>query len=260
MKIAIIGAGNMGGAIARALAQSDFAQNNSIYISNRSKAKLDILKESFPQLYTTTDNSEAASGADIVIIAVKPWILDSVAHEIASCVKQENCMIISVVAAIPFSHYDELFCGYHPTFRVIPNTAAVVGEGISVIAANHATQAQTELVQSIFNSMGITILTDEDHINAYMVLCSSGTALAMRYLRAAMEAGIAMGIPAAEASRLAAYTMRGTAQLIISHREHPEAEIDRVTTPGGLTIKGLIAMEEAGFSNAVIKGHLACLK
>lgn len=149
MKIAIIGAGNMGGAIARALAQSDFAQNNSIYISNRSKAKLDILKESFPQLYTTTDNSEAASCADIVIIAVKPWILDSVAHEIASCVKQENCMIISVVAAIPFSHYDELFCGYHPTFRVIPNTAAVVGEGISVIAANHATQAQTELVQSI---------------------------------------------------------------------------------------------------------------
>lgn len=252
LKIAILGAGNMGGAIARALCSGSLVPSKNISISDISSAKLEELKSQCAGLNTFTSNADAVKGADIVILAVKPWLIGTVAKELQPLSDKQT--IVSIAAGVDLETLATYFGQEIRIFRVIPNTAIEVLQGVSTIASLHAGKADEELIVKIFSEMGKVYMVPESQLNAYMSLSSCGIAYAFRYIRAAMEGGVEMGIPAAQASQVVLDTLRGAVELLEKTASHPEVEIDKVTTPGGITIKGLNEMEANGFSNAVIKG------
>ena len=227
----------------------------------QSRGVLDMvsrIKAEYPQIEMSTDNCQAAAAADIVVIAVKPWLIDSVAEGLRP-VLTAGQTIVSVVAGVPFSHLRELF-GTATLFRVIPNTAIAIGESMTVIADDGADSGQLAVVTDIFNRLGETLVVEERLLDAAMALGSCGTAYALRYVRAAMEAGVELGLYPGQAKKIVAQTVKGAASLLLARGTHPEEEIDKVTTPGGFTIKGLNRMEACGFSNAVIEGLKASIK
>lgn len=264
MKIAIIGAGNMGGATARGLAKGSIVATVDIYVSNPSTPKLKALKAEFPEINTTTDNVEAASAADMVVLAVKPWKVVEVLDQIKPHLDYKRQTVASMVGGLGIAQLSEWLDkgdGTLPaTYLIIPNTAIATMSSMTFIASARATDAEDRVMVDIFNELGEAMLVDEGLIPAGTSLASCGIAYALRYIRAAMEGGVELGFRADDAKRIVMQTMRGAADILAVNGSHPEAEIDRVTTPGGLTIKGLNAMEAAGFTPSVIEGLRASTK
>lgn len=258
-KIAIIGAGNIGGAIARGLQKSTLIPAENITISDLSDKILDKFKTISTDWKLTTSNSEAIQGADIIIVAVKPWLVSVVADEIGKLIDYKSQILISIAAGVEIKKLTELFDKDAVIFRIIPNTAIEVKESLSTIVPYNADKAQIELIQSIFDELGKTLIVQEAQLNALMSLSSSGIAYAFRYIRASMEGGVEMGISPQVSQEVVIQTFKGAIALLESSQTHPEVEIDKVTTAGGITIKGLNEMEAHGFSNAVIKGLLKSL-
>lgn len=254
LKIAIIGAGNMGGAIARGLSRGTMVDTNKIFVSDVSDTHLSALKDFSPEISVSTSNREIIEDASIIIVAVKPWLVELVAKEIEKKIDYKKQIIVSIAAGVNFDKLAELFDTDATLFRVIPNTAIDVLQSVSTISAYNATKEQEELVLSLFSELGKAFLVPENQLNAFMSLSSCGIAYAFRYIRAAMEGGVEMGIYPNVAKEVIVQTLRGAIELIEANNSHPEVEIDKVTTPGGITIKGLNEMEANGFSNSVIKG------
>lgn len=211
----------------------------------------------------TTDNKTAAEGADIVIIAVKPWLVEQVVNELKPVLNYTRQTVITVAAGISGSQFtawlkkDDTM---PQTFIVIPNTAIAVLASMTFIVPVNATADTTAIVKALFDNVGQTMVTDERHLSAGMTLASCGIAYAMRYVRAAAEGGVELGFKADMAKDIVLQTMKGAVELLQANGNHPEAEIDKVCTPGGLTIRGLNEMEHAGFTSAVIRGLKAAAK
>ncbi|MBE6176338.1 MAG: pyrroline-5-carboxylate reductase [Rikenellaceae bacterium] len=264
MKIAIIGAGNMGGALARGLALGTTIATSNIYISNPSSAKLEALKREFPDINVTTDNCEAATAADMVVLAVKPWKVVEVLDQIKPHLDYSRQAIASMVGGLGLKQLSEwLESGNRQlpaTYLIIPNTAIATMSSMTFIASTRSTTAMDSTLLDIFNELGEAMLVSEEQIAAGTSLASCGIAYALRYIRAAMEGGVELGFRADDAKRIVMQTLRGAVDILAANNAHPEAEIDRVTTPGGLTIKGLNAMEGAGFTHSVIEGLRASTK
>lgn len=264
MKIAIIGAGNMGGALARGLALGTLVQTSKIYVSNSSTPKLEALKREFPEINITTDNREVARVADIVVIAVKPWKVEEVLREITPDMDYTRQAVASMVGGLgitELSAWLDRGDGVLPaTYLIIPNTAIATMSSMTFIASARATEEQENKLLNIFNELGKAMLVDEEHIAAGTSLASCGIAYALRYIRAAMEGGVELGFRAYDAKHIVMQTLRGAVDILEKNNTHPEVEIDRVTTPGGLTIKGLNAMEATGFTHSVIEGLRASTK
>ncbi len=254
LKISIIGAGNMGGAIARGLFKGTTVQASNIRVSDVSMEHLQALQTFAPEISTSKTNADIIKDADIIILAVKPWLVETVAKEIEHKIDYKKQIIVSIAAGVDFEKLSELFDTEASIFRVIPNTAIDVLESVTTIAAQKATKEQQDLVLTLFAEMGKAFLVPESQLNAFMSLSSCGIAYAFRYIRAAMEGGVEMGIYPAVAKEVIIQTLRGAIGLLEANDTHPEVEIDKVTTPGGITIKGLNEMEANGFSNAVVKG------
>ena len=232
MKTAIIGAGNMGGAIARGLAKGTIIPAGNIIVSNPTQGKLDKLKAEFPALQVTNDNQEAAAGADMIIFAVKPWLMEPVIKELE--LKDTE---------IPFEELTHYVADKEMTmFRLIPNTAISEMESMTLIASRNATKEQEQLMLDIFNQMGLAMLIPEEKIAATTAMTSCGIAYVLKYIQAAMQAGVEMGIYPKDGMRI-----------ILNNDTHPSVEIDKVTTPGGITIKGINELEHEGFTSTVIK-------
>ncbi|MCR4920974.1 MAG: NAD(P)-binding domain-containing protein [Bacteroidaceae bacterium] len=254
MNISIIGAGNMGGALALGLSQGSIVAPEDITISNPSTPKLEAIKASAPAIRTTTDNRQCIAHADVVILAVKPWKLAEVADELRTALADHQA-ICSMVGGVGLDRLGELFPG-RPLYYLIPNTAIATHQSMTFMASRGTKPEMDQAMLLIFRELGDAMLVEERLMNAGMVLASCGIAYALRYVRAATEGGVQLGFRAAEAQHIVAQTLRGAASLLDAGG-HAEAEIDKVTTPGGLTIRGLNAMEQAGFTNAVISGLLA---
>ena len=250
MKTAIIGAGNMGGSIARGLAKGTIIPANDIIVSNPTQSKLDVLKAEFPALQTTRDNQEAVTGAELIILAVKPWLMKSVVSELKLKSKQ---ILISVAAGIPFEELEHYVADKEMTmFRLIPNTAISEMESMTLISSRNASKEQEQLLLDIFNQMGLAMLIPEEKIAAATAMTSCGIAYVLKYIQAAMQAGIEMGIYPKDGMRMIAQSVKGAAELILNNDTHPSVEIDKVCTPGGITIKGINELEHRGFSSAII--------
>lgn len=257
MKVGIIGAGNMGGAIARGLAAGSKVKASDITVCCPVQKELDVLKSFNEEINTSIDNEAAVTGTDVIIAVVKPWLLDSVLTPLMSKVDFEHQIIVSVVAGMTTEHLAELakdYCNAPTVMCAMPNTAASVHESMTFLCAKNATPEQIEAVKSIFDELGVTMVIEERLMGAGMALASCGIAYALRYIRAAMEGGVELGLYPADAKHIVMQTLKGAVALLEAGDSHPEAEIDKVTTPGGVTIKGLNAMEAHGFTTSVIEG------
>ncbi|MDR1102236.1 MAG: pyrroline-5-carboxylate reductase [Tannerella sp.] len=264
MKITIIGAGNMGGAIACGLANGTRVNACDITCSDRSRAALEKVSGKHPAIRTVSNNREAVQQADMVVIAVKPWLTGDVLYEIKSELDYRRQIVVSIVAGITFEELTRfLDKGQEEPpalFRLIPNTAVSVQNSMTFISAQGASQEQTDAVTSIFDELGATMLVEERLMAAGTALASCGIAYAFRYIRAAMEGGVELGFYPEQARDIVLQTLKGAVALLQADGAHPEAEIDRVSTPGGITIRGLNEMERAGFTSAVIRGLKASCK
>lgn len=254
--IAIIGGGNMGGAIARALTQS--ATVKKVKVSDVNENTLRALQNFNNQIEVTTDNAEVVKGADLVILAVKPWLVEPVVASFKDAMDYNKQVFLSIAACVPFERLAAALDknGSIPAmFRMIPNTGIDVLQSVSSISAHtNTSKEQCNRILEIFSELGKSFLVPESQLNAMMALSSCGIAYAFRYIRAAVEGGVEMGIYPQMAKEVVAQTLRGAIDLLETNDSHPEMEIDKVTTPGGTTIKGLNEMEANGFTNAVIKG------
>ena len=250
MKIAIIGAGNMGGATALGLAAA--LPEAAITVTAKHAATLE--RFAARGLRTSLDNVAAARDAEVVVLAVKPWLAQGVLDELRPVLPGK--VLVSFVAGVPASEMLGWLdgAGVAGAYTVIPNLAVEVGQSMTFIHELCGTQETLAVVRGLFDAVGRTAVVDEKRLNAGMMLASCGTAFALRYVRASAEGGVELGLYPKEALEAVLQTVRGAADLLEAHGTHPEAEIDRVTTPGGITIKGLNAMEEAGFSAAVVAG------
>lgn len=252
----------MGGAIACGLAQGGMFHTEDIVCTARTEATLERLRTQYPGLRTTTDNAAAVRDASIVVLAVKPWLTEQLIREIRREIDPDRQSVVSVAAGVSLAQLAEWLtadsAAQPALFRAIPNTAIAVRHSMTFVAAQGADAARIEQVTGIFRELGEVMLVDEPMLETGMILASCGIAFALRYVRASAEGGVELGCPAQQATRIVAATLKGAAELLLQRGEHPEAEIDRVTTPGGITVRGLNEMEHAGFTSAVIKGLKAC--
>lgn len=249
MKITIIGGGNMGGAIAKGLANSNFTPSQNITIINGSKHK-----EYGAGINSVVNDYSSVSQSDIVIFAVKPWLMKDVLEKCATQLKNEKQLLVSVAASISLDNLAEWIGTNHPLFRVMPNTAIAQRQSMTFISSMNANTEQIGLVTKLFEKLGKVELIEEKLFSAATALSGCGIAYAFRYIRASMEGGIEMGLNAELSKNTILQTLRGAIELLEANQSHPEAEVDKVTTPGGLTIKGLNEMEHSGFTSSIIKG------
>lgn len=251
----------MGGAMADGFIKSGAVKPADISVANPTAQKLEHF--ALQGASVTTDNKTAAEGADIVIIAVKPWLVEQVVNELKPVLNYTRQTIITVAAGISGSQFTAWLKkddAVPQTFIVIPNTAIAVLASMTFIVPVNATADTTTTIKALFDNVGQTMVTDERHLSAGMTLASCGIAYAMRYVRAAAEGGVELGFKADMAKDIVLQTMKGAVELLQANGNHPEAEIDKVCTPGGLTIRGLNEMEHAGFTSAVIRGLKAAAK
>lgn len=249
--ISIIGGGNMGTAIAEGLIRSGVFAPGQITISDIRHKHLEHLKAKGVQL--VSDNAEAVRNAHILLLAVKPYHVNQILEQVKPSLDLNKHIIVSIAAGVSCTQIQEQL-GRFPIFRLMPNTAIAIQQSITCISSLNATKEQENLIVDILNHLGKTAIISEDLMNAATVLGSCGTAFALRFLRASMQAGIEIGFNSELAQLISAQTLLGAAQLILESGKHPEQEIDKVTTPQGITIVGLNEMEHQGFSSALIKG------
>lgn len=250
-KIAIIGGGNLGTAIAEGLLKSKFCKSSDITITKRKVATLEALKKM--GVNVTDDNAEAVRKSELVILAVKPYQVNDVINSFKKELLTKH-ILVSVVTGVLISEISAIVEMKLPLFRVMPNTAIAIQESMTCFSFANATSAQINVVKNLFSTLGKVVMIDEKLMEAATVLGACGTAYAMRYIRANIQGGIEIGFDAATASLIAAQTVKGAAELLLQKGSHPEQEIDKVTTPKGCTIAGLNEMEHQGFSSSLIKG------
>lgn len=249
-QIAIIGAGNLGQALARGFATSIGAEN--ILLTRRHVSRIEFLADDGFTL--TTNNAEAVKSAKTIVLCVQPKQVAGVLKEINSVLDPEKHVIVSTITGVMIAALEQELEGEFAIIRAMPNTAAAISESMTCICANEEASAHVSEVESLFKSLGETLIIEERLMKAATVLAASGIAFFLRYIRAATQGGIELGFEAEEAQKIAMQTARGAASLLVEGNAHPEREIDKVTTPMGCTIAGLNEMEHQGLSSALIKG------
>lgn len=259
MKLTVIGAGNMGGALIHGWAKSK--QVESITISDKNETLLATFKQQYPELNITTDNIAAVKGADIIVIVVKPWLMPIVLDELKGVLDYEKQIIVSDAANFTTDKLTETLGRDGQYLYVIPNIAAEFGASMNFIAKGKtASDESLAAVKALYDLTGDSMVVTENLVGPGMMMASCGIAYVMRYIRAQMEGGVEMGFYPAQAKQIALQTMQGAVSLLKETGWHPEEAIDKVTTPGGVTIKGLNELDHAGFNSAVIRSLKAGLK
>jgi pyrroline-5-carboxylate reductase len=251
-KVAIIGGGNLGTAIAEGLIKSGFISADHITITRRNLEPLQGLKKAGAKV--TSDNRKAIQDSDVIIVALKPYNVKEILDSLKDAFDPKKHIVISVVTGVFLKDLVSIVDHGVPIFRAMPNTAIAIQESVTCLCHQGASAGQVEYVTSLFDQLGICISIDEKLMDAATVLGACGIAYALRFIRASTQGGIEIGFDAKTANLIAAQTVKGAAELLLKLNRHPEEEIDKVTTPKGCTIVGLNEMEHQGFSSSLIKG------
>ncbi len=251
MKIAIIGGGNLGTAIAEGLLKSKFCKAVDITITKRNINTLKALSDK--GVTVTTNNNDAVKKSELVLLAVKPFQIIDVINGIKKDISNKH-ILVSVITGVSLNDLNEMVKRKNPVFRAMPNTAIAIQESMTCISSSNAAAAEIQFVKQLFETLGRVAMIEDKLMDAATVLGACGTAYAMRYIRANIQGGIEIGFDSVTANLIAAQTVKGAAELLLQKGTHPEQEIDKVTTPKGCTIAGLNEMEHQGFSSSLIKG------
>lgn len=253
MKIAIIGTGNLGSSIAKGLITNNAI--TTLYLTKRNLSSL-VNFEGYKNVFLTADNKEAIQQSDIIIFAIQPAHLEKILMEVQPFLTEKH-VLISTITGFSISRIEGLVGSDQFIIRAMPNTAIAVGKSMTCLCSNEKGKQRLAIAEAIFNRLGTTISIPEQQMQAATVVCASGIAFWMRLIRATTQAAIQLGFDAEEAQKLAMFTCEGAANLLITSGNHPEQEIDRVTTPNGCTIEGLNEMEHKGLSSSLIQGMVA---
>jgi pyrroline-5-carboxylate reductase len=251
-RVAFLGAGKMGGIILQALLKSGLltVKSTCATVAHTERAKELAAKL---KLKVGTNNIEAVQGADIIVIGVKPQVVEDVVREISSHVTPKQ-MIVSVAASVPTSMIEKNLPPNVPVIRAMPNTPSRVGAGMTAICkGRHASAADIARTCRMFDVVGRTVVVDEKHMDAVTALSASGPAYIYIILESLAEAGVKVGLPRDIATLLAAQTTLGAARVVLETGDHPALLKDAVTTPAGCTIDAIMELEEGKLRVTLIK-------
>ena len=252
VRVAVLGAGKMGGILLQAFLQSKlFAASDLIAtVAHQSRAKA---LQSRLRIQVTTDNLAAASKADVILIGVKPLQVAPLVREIAPALTRGK-LLLSFAASVSTAQIEDAAGGKAAVVRAMPNTPAMLGAGITALCrGQNVTDKQLALAQQIFATVGRTVVVDEKHMDAVTGLSGSGPAFLYIIIEALAEAGVNVGLPRDIATQLAAQTTYGAAKMVLETGAHPALLKDEVTTPAGCTVDGILELEEGGLRVTLIK-------
>jgi pyrroline-5-carboxylate reductase len=251
-RVAVLGAGKMGGILLKALLEKQlFSSKTTVAtVQHEEKARTLSKKLGIP---VSTDNRAAARNADIILVCVKPQIVDQVIEQIRPSVSK-NQIIISVAASVPTSRIERVLKRAVPVVRAMPNTPCVVGCGMTALCkGKFATAQHLEIASTLFGVVGRTVVVDEKLMDAVTGLSASGPAYIYIILESLAEAGVKVGLPRDVATLLAAQTTMGAATVVLETGDHPALLKDAVTTPAGCTVDGILELEEGKLRVTLIK-------
>ena len=252
LKIAVLGAGNIGGALLGGILKSHLAEPQDVVATDAREERRRELEEQWKIRVLPTDNRKAVAGRDVVILAVKPYVVPEVLNELRGTLR-ENKIVITVAAGVPLSVYESALGNRIPLFRAMPNIPVVVEEGATAFAGNSATTPeQRKIVEKIFGSLGAVAFVEESQLDAVTALSGSGPAYVYMVIEALIDGGKKMGLSHDVATRLTEQTVLGAAKLVRETKVHPAVLRDAVVTPGGTTIAAIHELEKHGLRAMLI--------
>jgi pyrroline-5-carboxylate reductase len=257
--IGFIGAGQMARALAGGFVSKGLVQPNQLVATDPSQSAWQQFSEQIGGGRFVSDNAALIEAADLIVLAVKPQVVDAVIAQVAGCCSPDK-LLVSIGAGVALARLCAGF-GTDRVIRVMPNTPCLVGCGASAYALGPgASREDGELVDQLLGAVGIAYAVDESLLDAVTGLSGSGPAFVYTVIESLSDGGVRMGLPRAIATRLAAQTVLGAAQMVLDSGEHPAVLRDRVTSPGGTTIAGIQALEDHGLRSAMIGGVEAATK
>jgi pyrroline-5-carboxylate reductase len=256
-KIGFIGCGNMAQAMIGGIIKSGMVSADNIYGSDNYDKNLNIAKEKF-QINTAKDNLELAKNCDILILAVKPHIYPLVVEEIKDFVKEE-VIIVTIAAGITIAFMEKAFGRSLRIVRTMPNTPAMVGEGMSALCCNkEVSHEELSMIVKLFEAFGKTEVIEERLMDSVPAVSGSSPAYVYMFIEALADGAVRDGIPREKAYKMAAQAVLGSAKMVLETGMHPGALKDNVCSPGGTTIEAVFTLEKNNFRGTIIEAMKAC--
>lgn len=256
-KIGFIGCGNMGSSMVGGLINSNFLRAENIIVSTKTEDSAKKLENKF-KIATTLDSKIVAKEADVLILAIKPFMYKTILDEINPLLTKDK-LIISIAAGITIGNMEEWIGEDAKIIRTMPNTPALVGEAMSAVCSNrNVTQEELNYCINIFESFGECVQLEEKDFHGFTALCGSSPAYVFMFIEAMADAAVKLGIPRAKAYRMAAQSVLGSAKMVLDTGKHPGELKDMVCSPAGTTIDAVVELERLGFRNSVIQAIDKC--
>ena len=258
MKLAVIGAGQMGQALTRRFVEADLFAPEEVLVYDKDETRMNDFA-ALIHAQTCVSGKEAARQADYILLAVKPQVCQVVVRDLASVI-HETQVIVSIAAGITLSQLRSWSNGRAAVVRVMPNLPAVIGQGVSALCFSKTNTEQEAVAHQMFSACGMAFELEEQLLDAVTGLSGSGPAYVMLMIEALADGAVLQGMPRDQALKMAAMTLKGSAQLVLDQGKHPGELKDQVCSPGGTTIAAVRVLEEQGIRSSLIEAVAAATR